>query len=45
MALLIESIVILVLVGMLVWQWYQRPLKRWWKEWQAKPKRPWNLRP
>ncbi len=44
-ALLIESIMILVLVGMVVWQRYQRTLKRWWKAWRAKPKRPWSLQP
>jgi hypothetical protein len=44
-ALLIESIMILVLLAMVVWHRYQRTLKRWWKTWRAKPKRPWSLRP
>jgi IS1 family transposase len=44
-ALLIESIIILVLWGMAVWQRYQRTVKRWWQTWRAKPKRPWRLRP
>jgi len=44
-ALLSESITILVLLGMVVWHRYQRTLKRWWKNWRAKPKRAWSLRP
>jgi hypothetical protein len=44
-ALLIDRVVILVLLGMVVWHRYQRTLKRWWKNWRAKPKRPWSLRP
>jgi hypothetical protein len=44
-ALLIESIIILVLMSVVVWHGYQRPLKRWWQSGRAKPKRPWSLRP
>jgi hypothetical protein len=44
-ALLIESIIIVVLWGVVVWHRYQRTFKRWWKNWRARPKRPWNLRP
>jgi transposase-like protein len=44
-ALVIESVMILVLLGMVVWHRYQRTFKRWWKTWRAKPKRPWSLRP
>jgi hypothetical protein len=36
-AFLMESIAMLVLLGMVLWQRYQRTLKRWWKEWRAKP--------
>jgi hypothetical protein len=34
-ALLIESVMIGVLLGMVVWQRYQRPIKGWWKQWRA----------
>jgi transposase-like protein/IS1 family transposase len=44
-ALLVESGLILVLVGMVLWQRYQRTLNTWWKNWRAKPKRPWTMRP
>ncbi len=44
-ALVAQSGVILVLVGMVVWQRYQRTLKKWWQAWRAKPKRPWTLQP
>ena len=44
-ALLIESLLILMLLSIVVWQQYQRPLKRWWKNWRTKPRRAWNLRP
>jgi hypothetical protein len=44
-ALLMESIMLWVLLGMLIWQRYQRTLKTWWKNWRAKPKRPWSLQP
>jgi hypothetical protein len=44
-ALLVESGLILVVVGMVLWQRYQRTLKTWWKNWRAKPKRPWTLQP
>jgi hypothetical protein len=44
-ALLIESVMMVVLLSMVVWQRYQRTLKRWWTNWRAKPKRPWSLRP
>ena len=30
-ALLVESIMIVVLLGVVLWQRYQRTLKRWWK--------------
>jgi IS1 family transposase/transposase-like protein len=43
--LLVESMVILVLTGMVVWQQYRRVFKRWWKARQAKPKRIWRMRP
>ncbi len=43
-ALLAENVVILVLLGMVVWQHYQRTLKKWWQAWRAKPKRSWTLR-
>jgi transposase-like protein len=39
-----ESVVIVLLLSMLVWQRYQRTLKRWWNTWRAKPKRAWTLR-
>lgn len=44
-ALLVESGVILVLLSMVLWQRYQRTVKRWWKNWRAKPKRTRTLRP
>jgi hypothetical protein len=43
--LLVESIMMPVLVGMVLWQQYQRTFKRWWINWRAKPKRPWSLQP
>ena len=44
-ALLAESVVILLLLGLVLWQRYQRTLKKWWKTWWAKPKRAWTLQP
>jgi hypothetical protein len=44
-ALLAESVVILWLLGLVLWQRYQRTLKKWWKTWWAKPKRAWTLQP
>jgi IS1 family transposase len=38
-----ESIVIVLLMSMVLWQRYQRTLKRGWKRWRAKPKRSWTL--
>jgi hypothetical protein len=43
-ALAAQSVVILVLLGMVLWQRYQRSLKKGWQVWRAKPKRPWTLR-
>jgi hypothetical protein len=43
-ALVAQSVVTLVLLGMVVWQRYQRALKKWWQAWRAKPKRHWTLR-
>jgi hypothetical protein len=40
--LLVESILIVVLVGLVLWQRYQRVFKRWWKARRAKPKRTWR---
>ena len=42
-ALVAQSMVILVLVGMVVWQRYQRRIKGWWTTWRPKPKRSWTL--
>jgi IS1 family transposase/transposase-like protein len=39
-----ESVMILVLMSLVLWQRHRRDLKRWWKQWRAKPKRPWTLR-
>ena len=43
-ALLAEGVVILLLMGMVLWQRYRRTLKKWWKRWRAQPKRVWTLR-
>jgi hypothetical protein len=42
-ALVAQSMVMLVMVGMMVWQRYRRTIKKWWQAWRAKPKRPWTL--
>jgi IS1 family transposase/transposase-like protein len=42
--MVMESMVIVLLLSMLLWQRHQRTFKRWWKRWRAKPKRPWTLR-
>jgi hypothetical protein len=39
-ALVAQSMVMLVMVGMMVWQRYRRTFKKWWQAWRAKPKRP-----
>ncbi len=44
-ALVAQSVVTLVLLGMVMWQRYQRILKKWWQAWRAKPKRLWTLQP
>jgi hypothetical protein len=41
----VESILILVLLSSVLWQRYQHFLKAWWKNWRAKPKRPWTMQP
>jgi hypothetical protein len=43
-ALAAQSVVILVLLGMVVWQRYHRTVKKWWQAGRAKPKRAWTLR-
>jgi len=43
--LLIESGLIVVLLMLVLWQRYQRTIKRWWKNWRAKPKRTRTMRP
>jgi hypothetical protein len=43
-ARLAESGMIRVLLSLVLWQRYERTLKRWWKSWRAKPKRAWTLR-
>jgi hypothetical protein len=43
-ALVAQSMVILVLLGMVVWQRYHRTLKQGWQAWRAKPKRAWTPR-
>jgi transposase-like protein/IS1 family transposase len=42
-ALVAQSMVILVLAGIVVWQRYRRTFKKWWQAWRAKPKRSWTL--
>ncbi len=37
-AIAIESIVILVILGLVLWERKGRTFKRWWKAWRAKPK-------
>ena len=44
-ALIVESVLLIGLMGWVIWERRQRDLKRWWKTWRAKPKRPWTLRP
>ena len=41
----VQSMVLLVLVGVVVGQRNQRTIKGWWTTWRTKPKRPWSLRP
>ncbi len=43
--LLLESDLMLVLLSLVRWQRYQRPVKRWWQNWRAKPKRTRTMRP
>jgi transposase-like protein len=43
-ALLAEGGVMLLLIGMVLWQRYQRTVHTGWKAWRAKPKRQWMLR-
>jgi hypothetical protein len=43
-ALVAQSVVMLVWVGMVVWQRYHRTLKKGWQAWRGKPKRAWTLR-
>jgi IS1 family transposase len=43
--LIAESLLIVGLVGLVIWQRRKRELKRWWQAWRAKPKRKWRLRP
>jgi hypothetical protein len=43
--LIAESLLIVGLVGLVIWQRRKRELKRWWQAWRAKPKRKWTLRP
>jgi IS1 family transposase len=43
--LILESVVVLILIGLLIWARHKRALKRWWQEKRKKPKRVWNLRP
>jgi IS1 family transposase len=44
-AFIAESVLIGWLIGWVIWQRRKRELKRWWKAWRAKPKRPWTRRP
>ena len=41
----VESMVILALLSIVLWQRYQGILKGWWKQWRAKPKRRWTRQP
>jgi transposase-like protein/IS1 family transposase len=41
--LVAQSMMILVLMGVVVWQRYRRTLKKWWQAWRAKSKRRWSL--
>jgi hypothetical protein len=43
-ALIAESVLLIGLMGLVLWQRRKRELKRWWQAWRAKPKRPWTLR-
>jgi IS1 family transposase/transposase-like protein len=40
-----QAIVIVMLVGLVVWQRYKREIKKWWKAQHKKPRRKWQLRP
>jgi hypothetical protein len=44
-ALVVESLVMVAVLGVVLGQRYQRPLKRWWRNWRARPKRVWHLQP
>ena len=44
-ALIAESMLVIGLLGLVIWQQRKRELKRWWQAWWAKPKRKWTLRP
>jgi hypothetical protein len=44
-ALIAESAVVVLLLGMVIWQRYQRALKKGWKAWRGQLKRCWTLRP
>jgi hypothetical protein len=44
-ALVVESVAIMLLLSLVLWQRYERRLKKWWKSWRAKSKRAWTLRP
>jgi hypothetical protein len=43
-ALVAQTVVILVLLGMVVWQRHRRTLKQWWQARRAKPNRAWRPR-
>ena len=41
-AVVAQSMVILVLLGVVMWQRHQLTLKEWWQTWRAKLKRLWG---
>jgi hypothetical protein len=43
--LMLDSVWLMVLLAMVVWQSKRREIKRWWKGWRAKPKRTRELKP
>lgn len=43
--LIAESMLLIGLLGLVIWQGRKRELKRWWQAWRAKPNRKWTLRP
>jgi IS1 family transposase len=43
--LIAESVLLIWLIGLVLWQRHKRELKRWWNALWAKPKRKWTLRP